>query len=264
MLNGEALRCGIFDSSISRKNMTRSPERTVQVYELELYHTDSGISYVDGIAYPIRRGMLLCTKPGQVRYSQLPIRSSYIWVQPEPAVKQILDGFSLCTYIRDPEQTEMLLRLFAKLQFAVAKSEPELEKTVHSNGIFLEILYFCMQLRRGADRQPVARKLIRDAYGYMDKHFCQSCTLREIAQQLHVSANHLHAAFVQSEKITPYDYVLEKRIERAKTLILMGESSMAQIALETGFCSQSHFIAAFKKKTGQTPARYRKNLFDLI
>ena len=97
----------------------------------------------------------------------------------------------------------------------------------------------------------------------MDKHFCQSCTLQEMAQQLHVSANHLHTVFVQSEKITPYEYVLEKRIERAKTLILMGESSMAQIALETGFCSQSHFTAAFKKKTGQTPARYRKNLFDI-
>lgn len=263
MLKDKSLRCGIFDSSISRKNETRSPERTVQVYEMELYHTDSGVSYVDGTAYSIRRGMLLCTRPGQVRYSQLPIRSSYIWVQPEPALKHVLDSLPQCTYIRDPEQTEMLLRLFTKLQCAVAKSEPEMEKTVHSNGIFLETLYACMQLCRGADRRPLARKLVRDAYGYMDKYFCQPCTLQQMAQQLHVSANHLHTVFVRSEKITPYDYVLEKRIERAKTLILMGESSMAQIALETGFCSQSHFTTAFKKKTGQTPARYRKNLFDL-
>lgn len=263
MLKDASLRCGIFDSSISRKNETRSPERRVQVYEIELYHTDSGVSHIDGTAYPIRRGMLLCARPGQVRHSLLPIRSSYIWVRPEAALKQVLDSLPQCTYIKDPEQTERLLQLFTKLQFAMAKAEPEMEKTVHSNGIFLQTLYACMQLCRGADRRPLARKLIRDAYGYMDKHFCQSCTLQEMAQQLHVSANHLHTVFVESEKITPYEYVLEKRIERAKTLILMGESSMAQIALETGFCSQSHFTAAFKKKTGQTPARYRKNLFDI-
>ena len=97
----------------------------------------------------------------------------------------------------------------------------------------------------------------------MDKHYCESCTLAQIAEAVHLSANHLHRIFVESEGRTPYEYVTEKRIEKAKTLILMGKHSLAQVALETGFCSQSHFTVVFKKSEGQTPAQYRKQLFRM-
>lgn len=263
MLKKEQLRCGIYDSLLSRKHATYTPQRTVRYYELELYHTDNGTSFLDGECYPIRRGMLICTRPGQVRYSQLPLRSSYIWVQPDEDTQAVLDTLPTCTYIEDPETVENLLRLFTQLHCLTVESSPEPEHTVGLNSMFLEILRTCLGLCRGGDKRPMANRLVREAYGYMDKHFCDRCTLEKIAEHIHVSANHLHTVFLQSEGKTPWDYVMEKRIERAKTLILMGEGSMAQIALETGFCSQSHFTAVFKKKTGQTPARYRKQLFDV-
>ena len=72
------LMCGIFDSSVNMKNKTRSDLRSVRYYELELFTEGTGVSYVDGRAYPIKRGLLLCSRPGQERYSQLPIRCHYI------------------------------------------------------------------------------------------------------------------------------------------------------------------------------------------
>lgn len=262
MLNSDQMHCGVYDSQLSQRYKNRTPQRQVQRYELELYHTDSGTSYVDGKAYPVRRGMLLCARPGQLRHSQLPIRSSYIWIDGEGAVTRVLQQLPICIYIDEPEATERLLRLFHALHSAMHGSYPEPEGTVTRNRLLLEILQNCLQLCRGGEQRPMTSRLIREAYSYMDKHFCENCTLEKIAQAVHVSANHLHTAFMQSEGITPYDYVAKKRIDRAKTLILQGDSSLAQIALETGFCSQSHFTAAFKKSTGQTPARYRKNLFD--
>ena len=208
--------------------------------------------------------MLLCARPGQVRYSQLPIRSSYIWILPEGDVAWVLEKLPVCTYIDSPETVELLLHLFTNLHSAMTGQLPEPEYTVTMNSILLELLHSCLTLCRGENRRPMANRMIREAYMYMDKHFCESCTLEQIATHVHVSANHLHTVFLQSEGMTPYEYITKKRIERAKTLILLGESSLAQIALETGFCSQSHFTAAFKKSTGQTPARYRKQLFDIM
>jgi AraC family transcriptional regulator len=56
--------------------------------------------------------------------------------------------------------------------------------------------------------------------------------------------------------------VSERRINKAKKLIASGEKTMSQIALETGFCSQSHFNKVFKEKTGQTPIAYRRALLE--
>jgi AraC-like DNA-binding protein len=263
MINSEQLHCGIYDSTLSRKYMTRTPVRETVRYELELYHNDKGVCFVDGEAYPVRRGMLLCARPGQKRSSQLPVRSSYIWVSPEAPEAELFRKLPQCIYIADPEAVEALLRRYTRLQQALSTPAPEPELTVGINGAFLELLHMCMRLSRGEAQRPMAGRLVREAYGYMDRHFSESCTLAQIAEHVHVTANHLHTVFLESEGMTPYDYVLQKRIERAKTLILMGEHSLAQIALETGFCSQSHFTAAFKKSTGQTPARYRKSLFDI-
>lgn len=263
MLSNEQLRCGIYDSQVSQRYKNRTPERVVTRFELELYHSGTGISYIDGQAYPVRRGMLLCARPGQVRYSQLPIRSSYIWILPEGDVTWVLEKLPVCTYIDSPETVELLLHLFTNLHSTMAGQLPEPERTVTQNRLLLEILQVCLQVGHGGNRRSMQSRLIRDAYRYMDKHFCESCTLEKIAAYVHLSPNHLHTVFLQSEGLTPYAYVTQKRIERAKALILLGESSLAQIALETGFSSQSHFAAAFKKATGQTPAQYRSSLFDM-
>ena len=263
MLKSEQIRCGIYDSRISQRNRTRTPERTTIRYELELYHTGSGTSFVDGKAYPVRRGMLLCARPGQVRHSQLPVRSSYLWVEASGDVAWILEQLPVCSYVDDPEVVDRLLQLYDQLRGSLSDALPEPVGTVLRNRYVLELLQVCLQMCRGSDRSPIRARLVREAYRYMDAHYCERCSLGQIAQHIHVSANHLHTVFLHSEGKTPYEYVTEKRIRHAKSMILVGESSLAQIALETGFCSQSHFASVFKKVTGQTPARYRKELFDL-
>lgn len=261
MLKNEQLRCGVYDSTVARRNQTHTPQRTTVRYELELYHNHGGTCYVDKDAYPVRRGMLLCTRPGQRRSSQLPIRSSYIWLLPDPDTEAVLQSLPICTYLEGSEQIDALLRLFSRLHTVLEGTQPPLQITVAANALLLQILQSCMRLSSGS-KHPVSSRLVREAKAYIDAHFCESCTLEQIADYVHISANHLHTVFLRAEGKTPFAYVQEKRVEMAKQQIFQSESSLAQIALETGFCSQSHFTAAFKKITGQTPAQYRRDLFD--
>lgn len=261
MLNKDRMRCGIYDSRVAKRGKSSTDVRAVKRYELELYHMDSGVAYIDEVAYPIRRGTLICALPGQRRHSQLPIRSSYIWLPAESEEGQLLRSLPACTYLADTQVVDTLMDSFTRLHSSLEGDAPE--ATVSCNRLVFEILEICLRQCRGAGQRPVVGRMIRDAYDYMDRHYCEGCTLGQIAEHVHVSANHLHTVFLRSEGYTPYEYVTKKRVDRAKEMILSGEASLAQIALETGFCSQSHFCAAFKKATGQTPAQYRRQLFDL-
>jgi AraC-like DNA-binding protein len=58
--------------------------------------------------------------------------------------------------------------------------------------------------------------------------------------------------------VTPYQYVLQRRIDRAKSMLGSGRRSLTSIALELGFASHAHFTAAFHARTGSTPSDYRR------
>ena len=53
-------------------------------------------------------------------------------------------------------------------------------------------------------------------------------------------------------------YMMRRRVETARNMLLHSDYSYAQIAVSLGFSSQSHFIRVFREQTGMTPAQYRR------
>lgn len=53
--------------------------------------------------------------------------------------------------------------------------------------------------------------------------------------------------------VTPHQYILQRRIEKAKYLLQQGKLSIAEVAATVGFCDQSHFTRYFKRIVGVTP-----------
>lgn len=259
--------CGIFDSTIMRNSATKSKDRKVVCYELELFHEKGGVSYVDGIAHPTRRGMLLCAKPEQIRHSDFPVRCSFIRVfvnENTADIARALDSFPVCTYIEDTESVERLLALYSRLGGHMIGSRDTLGD-IAVNSVFFEILHTALKLSASApsaDKKTSPNRIAREAYEYINENYSEDCSLCRIASAVKVSPNHLHAVFSEHIGMTPYEYVLSKRIQKAKMLIMTGERSMLEIALETGFCSQSHFNKVFRKQTGMTPMEYRENLYS--
>ncbi len=262
---------GVFDSATLRASQAASPERKVSFYEVELFHMQAGVSHVDGCAYPTRRGMLLCARPGQVRYSDFPVRCSFIRIMPEKDAHRdlcaILDTLPTCTYIEDEETIDTLLSLFSQLSAHCLSASSDFTDEVRINALFYDILYRCLRVcRKEAERSVAepANRIVQDACEYIREHYKSSdCTLENIAAAVNLSRNRLHTVFKRITGMTPFAYVTQMRIDQAKRLILAGEMTMLDVALETGFCSQSHFSQAFKRATGMTPAAYRNKLLDL-
>lgn len=263
----DGVYCGVFDSSILRKAQAKSADRTVQCYELEIFHTQAGTSYVNGSKYSTRRGMILCAKPGQIRHSDFPVCCSYIRIPlgRDADVENLLSQLPDCTYLSDEGDIEGLMALFARLSICYIGAVSGLLNDLHGNYLLMEILYRVSRLCLG-DRDDIAGapvgRITREAYEYINENYRGNCSLKVIADAVQISPNHLHVVFTRETGMTPFAYVLKKRIAYAQRLIMAGEKSMLEIALETGFCSQSHFNKAFRDATGATPVQYRKKLLQ--
>lgn len=261
----QKIQCGIFDSSILRGDVAKSQERRVECYELELFLESRGTSFVDGVRYPVRRGMLLSARPGQMRYSLFPVRCCFIrlFAGADSDLEETLDAFPQCFYVEDERDVGELASLFTRLSEHTESSFTSDWRTMRINADLTAILYKCMRLYQPtADRDDgdSGGKLVREAYEYIAENFTRPLPLAEIAAALHVSPSYLHATFKRSVGATPAQIVTARRIDRAKSLISAGEKSMLEIALELGFCSQSHFNKVFLKECGITPATYKKEI----
>lgn len=267
---GREIWGGVFDSEVLRRNQAKSQSRIVRYYELELFHTAGGTSHVNGESYPVRRGMLLCAKPGQVRCSDFPVRCSFIRIIPRGDkngdILALLAALPTCTYLDDEEKTNLLLGLFSSLSAHCIASSPDPASAVRVNSLFLDILYRCMRLCRRETKQAAtapANRTVQNITEYIGEHFLTSdCSLQALSQAMNLSPNYLHVVFKRVTGKTPLAYVTDLRMGLAKRLIMAGEKTMLEIALETGFCSQSHFNKVFKAETGLTPVAYRKQLLD--
>lgn len=91
---------------------------------------------------------------------------------------------------------------------------------------------------------------------YINRHIGRIIRLSELAELANLSQFHFTRVFRRKMNATPMRYVLERRVEAAKRM-LAGTESLASIALDTGFSSQSHLTTAFKAATGVTPAAFR-------
>ncbi|MCI0569454.1 MAG: AraC family transcriptional regulator [Myxococcaceae bacterium] len=82
--------------------------------------------------------------------------------------------------------------------------------------------------------------------------------LQDLAQRSGLSPFHFARAFKQSMGVTPHAFVQQRRVERARELLRTSDRSLGEVALETGFSSQSHFTTVFRRVTGLTPSVVRR------
>lgn len=107
-----------------------------------------------------------------------------------------------------------------------------------------------------SDGLPPAR--IRKVLAYITENLAEDLKLDKLAEEAAMSKYHFSRLFKDAIGVPPYRYVVQQRVEAARDLLLHSDLSVAQIALSTGFCSQSHLSSSFREHTGTTPLALRK------
>lgn len=94
---------------------------------------------------------------------------------------------------------------------------------------------------------------------FIDNNYSEDIKLESLSKMAYMNKFHLIAEFKQSYRVTPIDYLILKRIEVTKNLLISTNHSMEEISSIVGFNSQSYFNQVFRKKVGLTPSQFRKN-----
>ncbi|GAB3655106.1 AraC family transcriptional regulator [Echinicola sediminis] len=93
---------------------------------------------------------------------------------------------------------------------------------------------------------------------YIQNHLSESIQVKSLAKMTHLSTDHFSRVFKKIVGYSPGDFVILKRIERAKLLLITTDTPIKGIIEETGFKSLAHFSRLFKNHTSLTPTHYRK------
>jgi AraC family transcriptional regulator len=99
----------------------------------------------------------------------------------------------------------------------------------------------------------------RIALDYMEIFLQTSMSLADIAGACDMSVSNLGRAFKVTMGVPPHRWLLHRRIERAKQLLLSTRETAANIALSCGFYDQSHFTRAFVRHVGSSPNAWRRD-----
>ncbi len=100
---------------------------------------------------------------------------------------------------------------------------------------------------------------LRRVTEYIEEHLDQDTSLARLAGVAEVSASHLKTLFKRSTGLPIHEYVMRRRVERAKTLLLHGELPASQVALEAGFAHQSHMARWMRRVLGVSPSSVVRN-----
>ncbi len=255
---------GLFDFKLRYGSLANSERRIVRSFEIEMPVNNGGLSYINDVVYPIEKDRLICAKPGQWRKTKAPFSCLYIHILPNNGeickiLTQLPDTIKL-------ENSDALRSLFEEI---IA----EHTRTAHGFSLLFYAKFLALvhelQSKANTDSRPkfkgreVDVKAVEISVNYINENYMNKITLADLAAKAHLSPIYFHKLFFDSTGMTPYDYILDKRIEKAKQLLAITKIPIADIAVCCGFTDQAYLGKVFKAVTGTTPLKFRKGVNEL-
>ena len=117
--------------------------------------------------------------------------------------------------------------------------------------------FYADSMREMHKRMRLPRPVVR-AMDYMDAHLHDKLSLKEIAEYVDLAPAYLSDLFHKETGLTVTGYILRRRIQAAKNMLIDTDQKIAEIAEVLAFSNASHFQRLFKKETGYTPHQYRQ------
>jgi AraC family transcriptional regulator len=193
------------------------------------------------------------------RYLQIRLSSQLIRNVASETINNNPDRIELLTEfrIRDPQIEAIAMMLFSELQQENLGSKLYIESLTNVLAIHLIRQHTAVKshipLYEGGLPQHQLMQVLDYIHAYLDRDI----KLADLAGLLDMSQFHFSRSFKQAIGTTPYQYLLQQRIERAKQLLKQSDRAIVDIALACGFNSHSHLSQQFRQVTGMTPTAYR-------
>ena len=202
-----------------------------------------------------------CKRSSEDRLLQIRIASQFIEQVTTEALSINPDRLEVIPQFRtrDPQLEAITMLLHAELNQNNLGTKLYIDSLSNMLAVQLLRQYSVSKTHLSLCEGGLPQRQLQQVLEYIDSHLDQDIKLADLAQLIGISQFHFCHLFKRSLGISPYQYFLQQRIERAKLLLKQSDRSIMNIALECGFNSHSHLIKTFRQLTGITPKAYRAN-----
>ena len=240
--------------SASQKMLqTPSTEHGHEFFELEYILSGRGTYWIDGVAYPIKKGMLFFMSP-----------ANFHAVEPEEAeIINVMFTYDLCDSAR---LFDLFARNTAPATALSAEDQPLAEsllrEVVRGGEAEYALQFLRCLLYKIASISPKDEAFsspVRAAAIYMMEHFNKPLSLEKVAMEVGIAPTYLSALFKKETGENFKQYLLNQRFDYGKKLLRFTDYSIPAISRACGFGDYANFTRAFKNKYGMTPGEFRKS-----
>ncbi|MBR2343475.1 MAG: helix-turn-helix transcriptional regulator [Clostridia bacterium] len=130
------------------------------------------------------------------------------------------------------------------------------EKSEQRLGYLLRCIMQLLEEGASVCYGELTEKILR----YLHAHLAEKITLDDVGRQMHFSPVYCDTVFKREVGKSIIAYLLDERIEEAKSLLLEGTYSVREIARTVGFEDHNYFSRLFKRRVGYTPTKYRSSI----
>lgn len=163
--------------------------------------------------------------------------------------------------IRNPQQINAIVQVMRRV---VAAGDACMESSMVSIARLLlwEVILNWTSGSRAAPKKQgqLDPGRIRAIDAFVEANLDEPLTLAQLAKVAGISRYHFLRSFKETTGLSPLQYVITKRVERAHHMLLTSSETIAEIAYDTGFSSQSHLNRVFKKHFGTTPGAIKRTV----
>lgn len=228
-------------------------------YHCMLCREGKGVLTIDGTDYTVDSPAVFFLRPRQPHaYHPMEGKWHTCWVvfdgeNAEEMLSQL--GFLHNAPMPLPRDSTVFLTFRQLLRRA---EEKELSAHYKCSGLFYSLL---LELAAGMARtapENAAMMRIEPVLAYIAAHWAEPVGLDDFAAVLGVTPQYLCRLFKEALAVTPYEYLLAHRLQRAKEMLADPDRTVKDISLSAGFHDASYFCGVFKKQEGFSPARFRE------
>lgn len=117
---------------------------------------------------------------------------------------------------------------------------------------------FCNVTEETPMSKPSEMRILDEALGYLDRHLADNVSMRSLVTYMGYGQTRLFQLFKEKTGVTPAEWRIRRRIERAKKLLSSTDATVVSVSRQTGFSDSCYFCRVFKRYTGYTPNGFRR------
>ncbi|MGN1250988.1 MAG: helix-turn-helix domain-containing protein [Candidatus Spyradocola sp.] len=248
--------CGIQEAAKREFTVLRSQGRR----DVHFLYVQRGwiVVDVDGTPQRVSEGRCVVFRPFARQCYSFPHEGGAVtcWIHfTGTAVGEILQSLlrkDCCVYtLRSRPAFEALFHQLVGVHRSGSRSPQE------ENGILLQLIGLLTECTRDAPGRH--RGDVRAAAAYICEHYPQQIDLQKVAERVNLSLSRFTHVFTDAIGVSPYHYLLNLRIARAKELLECSALRVGEIAESVGFSDPLYFSRIFRKYAGVSPRAYREN-----